>query len=211
MGVSPPRSYAWERSVVRVTDRRPVVLVVEDDPEIRQIYENTLGNRWPLRLAADEAEALAALDGSVGVALLDRDLGDGSGDAVLAAIRERGIECRVAMVTGVTPDTDVVDMGFDEYLTKPVDPERLQATVSELSLRSRYDEQVREYYALARKRVLLESEYDRTTLEGAPAYEVLCDRLAELEASAADVLAELGERGAYEQLRRDRTQSAVSV
>lgn len=194
-----------------MTDRDPVVLVVEDDPDLRDLYEETLGNRWPMRFACDEDEALEALDEAVGVALLDRDLGDGSGDAILTAIRERGIDCRVAMVTGVAPDTDVVDMEFDEYLTKPFDPAQLRETVSELSLRSTYDERLREYYSLARKRVLLEEEYGRAQLEGAPAYEVLCDRLAELGASADDVLAELGQRDAYRQLRRERRESSPSA
>lgn len=133
-----------------MTREQPVVLVVEDNPEIRELYEVTLGDRWRLRFATGEAEALDALDDSVAVALLDRELGDGSGDEVLAAIREREMDCRVAMVTGIAPDADVVDMGFDEYLVKPVGLERLRATISGLLLRSTDDERVREYFALAR-------------------------------------------------------------
>lgn len=194
-----------------MTDGGAVVLVVEDDPDLRALYEATLGDRWRTRLAGTAAEGLAALDDDVAVALLDRELGDGSGDDVLAAIRERGLDCRVAMVTGVAPGTDVVGMGFDEYLTKPVDPETLRSTVADLLSRSTYDERVREFYALARKRVLLEAEYGRDQLAGAPAYEVLCDRLAELRASADEALAELDERVAYAQLDRERRRATVSA
>lgn len=194
-----------------VTEEQPVVLVVEDDPEIRTLYEATLGDPWELRIAPGEEEALAALDDSVSVALLDRDLEGGSGDAVLTAIREREIDCRVAMVTGVTPEADVVDMGFDDYVTKPVTPDRLRATISDLLLRSTYHERVREYFALTRKRVLLEDEHGRSSLEGTEEYETLCDRLATIRNAADDVLGELGERDAYEQFRRDSSQPAVSV
>lgn len=198
-------------AVVPVRAEQPVVLVVEDDPGIRELYEATLGDHFRLRTAQDEDEALAALDDTIAVALVDRDLASGSGDEVLAAIRERDVDCRVAMVTGVVPDTAVVDMGFDDYLTKPVDPEQLRSTVSELLLRSTYDERVREYYALARKRVLLEEEHASATLRGNEEYEALCDRLTAIREAAADVLDELGERDAYQQLGRDGSQSAVSV
>ncbi len=43
-----------------------------------------------------------------------------SGDEVLDTIAERGIDPAVVMVTAVDPDFDIVEMPFDEYLTKPV-------------------------------------------------------------------------------------------
>lgn len=46
---------------------------------------------------------------------------------------------------------------------------------------------------------------------GTEEYEVLCDRLAVVRDAAADVLDELGERDAYEQLRHGRSRPAASV
>lgn len=203
--------YDDERSVVVVTSRDPVVLVVEDDPRTAELYARWLRERWTTRVAHDEAEALASLDGSVSVALIDRDLAGGSGDAVLSVIRERDVGCRVAMVTGVVPDADVVDMGFDEYLTKPVGPEHLRATVSELLLRSTYDERVREYYALARKRALLEAEHDPAELADSEEYTELCRRLADTSEAADEVVDELAERDAYEGLCREVAGPSASV
>lgn len=191
-----------------MTDGPPVVLVAEDDPGIREFYETTLDERWRTRITDSEEAALAALDDSVAVALLDRDLGDGTGDAVLATIREREIHCRVAMVTGATPDADV---DSDAYLTKPVDPERLLATVAELLLASTYDEYVGEYFALVRRQVVLEDEHGRAELEGTPTYEALRDRLVATRESADDVLDELGERDAYQRLREGRGRPMASV
>jgi len=59
------------------------------------------------------------IDETVDVVLLDRMMPGMSGQEVLAAIRERGLDCRVAMVTAVDADFDVIEMGFDEYLGKP--------------------------------------------------------------------------------------------
>ena len=43
-----------------------------------------------------------------------------SGNEVLAETEERGLPCRVAMVTAVDPDFDIIDMGCDDYLVKPI-------------------------------------------------------------------------------------------
>ena len=73
-----------------------------------------------VRTAYGGEEALEKADEDVDLVFLDRQMPDMSGDDVLERVRERGLDCRVVMVTAVDPDFDIVEMPFDDYLTKPV-------------------------------------------------------------------------------------------
>lgn len=137
------------------------VLVVDDDPSLTEVYAAWLGTTYEVRQATSGEAALEKLDVDVDVVLLDRRMPGLSGSEVLETIREAGFACRVAMVTGVRPDDDIVEMGFDEYLLKPVDREEILQTVTDLLARSSYDEQVQELYALAAKRAALATERSR--------------------------------------------------
>jgi response regulator RpfG family c-di-GMP phosphodiesterase len=96
-----------------------------------------------------------------------------SGGEVLAALRDRGYEGRVVMVTAVEPDFDVVEMPFDDYVTKPVD----RATVLEVVERQRrlatYDERLDEYVRKRRKLDVLEHRKSRAELEDSDRYDAL--------------------------------------
>ena len=41
-----------------------------------------------------------------------------SGDEVLASIRDRGLDYRVAMVTAIPPDFDTLEVPFDDVTTR---------------------------------------------------------------------------------------------
>lgn len=136
---------------------KPTILVVEDEQALLDIYEQWLSANYEVRTATDGEAALDRLDNDVAVVLLDRLMPGMSGDEVLTAIRERTDECRVAMVTAVEPDFDILEMGFDDYLTKPVEHEELEETVDRLLARSSFADLERELYALASKRAALQS------------------------------------------------------
>ncbi|MFU1783778.1 response regulator transcription factor [Haloarcula japonica] len=105
---------------------QPVVLVVEDETDIADSYELWLNNAYEVYRAETGEVALSRLDDlAVDVVLLDRMLPGISGDEVLDEIRKQGYRCRVAMVSAVQPGIDVVEMGFDGYITKPPDKEEL--------------------------------------------------------------------------------------
>lgn len=159
-------------------ERRPLVFVVEDEPDLAALYARWLDDDHRVRVANDGAEALAALDDGPrpSVVVLDRQLPDRSGRETLAALRERGADPAVAMVTAVEPKPDDLSMAFDDYLVKPVAPEPLRATVSDLLAREALDDDVAELLALASKRALLEAERGRVALEEDPAYERLRER-----------------------------------
>lgn len=152
--------------MVRVNaPRRPEVLVVDDERHLADLHATWLAERYAVRAAYDGDEAIDALDDSIDVILLDRRMPGLSGDEVLEVVREREYNCRVAMVTAVEPDFDVLDLGFDDYLVKPVSSDELRSTVDRLLTRNSYDEQVDEYARLLTKKAVLEAEKSRRQLE----------------------------------------------
>lgn len=170
---------------------KPVVLVVDDEERIPQAFALWLGDGYEVRTATDGEEAIERLDDAVDVVLLDRQMPGLSGDEVLDRIRDGGYGCRVAMVTGVDPDFDIVDMPFDDYLTKPVGREKLRETVDCLLSIDDYDEAIRTYFALSKKRATLEAEKTRTELEESDDYAALLDELDEQEARMNGLLGQM--------------------
>lgn len=110
----------------------PTVLLVEDHVALAGLYESWLADDCEVRVAHDCETAYDALDDAVEVALLDRQLPDGSGDEVLNEIRARELDCRVSMVSAIDADQDVDGLDFDTYLQKPITRGELRETVERL-------------------------------------------------------------------------------
>ncbi|MDS0298689.1 helix-turn-helix domain-containing protein [Halogeometricum sp. S1BR25-6] len=149
-----------ERSLGEEKDGRsatPVVLVVDDDEDLADTCEYWLRDDYDVRVAYGGEAALDQVDETVDVVLLDRRMPNVSGDDVLEALRDRGLDCHVAMMTAVEPDTDIVDMPFDDYLVKPVTKTDVREAVDELVVRSDFDEEVREFFALESTESALET------------------------------------------------------
>lgn len=159
------------------------VLVVEDEEGLAELYTAWLAEEYSVRTAFTAKGAFEELDADVDVALLDRRLPDSSGDEVVTEIRNRGLDTRVAMVTAVDPDLDIIDLGFDSYVVKPVDREELLDVVEKLLRRSHYDADVREYFSLAATRTALEQELNPAELDGSDEFQELTSRLETLKDS----------------------------
>jgi DNA-binding response OmpR family regulator len=185
----------------------PVVLVVEDEPDLANLYASWLRDHCTVRTAYNGSQALDATDEDVSAVLLDRRMPGISGDRVLTAIRERELDCRVAMVTAVEPDFDIVEMGFDDYIVKPVSRDDLLNTVDQLLLRSTYDEQIQEFFALASKKAILDSEKSEAEIRASEEYARLEDRLAVLREQIDDTIAELSSHDAYNRICNDISHS----
>jgi DNA-binding response OmpR family regulator len=166
----------------------PVVLVVEDEPDVAETYKLWLEDDYEIRIAGDGNEGLAMLDGSVDVVLLDRLMPGLSGDEVLEQVREEGLDCRVAMVTAVEPGFDILEMGFDAYLSKPIKRDQLASTVENLLERSEYDSLLQEYYALVEKRATLEATKTGAELADSEEYERLKTDIESLRGELSDTL-----------------------
>jgi DNA-binding response OmpR family regulator len=181
----------------------PVVLIVEDEPDLADLYSAWLREHCAVRTAYNGSQALDAIDGAVDIVLLDRRMPGLSGDTVLDTIRDRELECRVAMVTAVEPDFDIIQMGFDDYLVKPVSKNELTGTVDQLLLRSAYDDQLQEFFALASKKAILDKQKTEAELRASEDYARLEDRLAVLRSEIDDTMSQLSDRGAYDRAARD--------
>lgn len=140
------------------------VLLVDDDAELVDVTRHHLEDSYDVRTAHSGVEALERIDETVDVVLLDRNMPGMNGGEVLREIRLDEYDVMVVMLTAVEPDFDIVDMGFDDYLVKPVGGDELRSTVEEMLTRAVfYDETLRRRLTLASKRAVLQAE--KTTAE----------------------------------------------
>lgn len=157
------------------------VLVVEDEAELAKLFATWLEQTYTVKVAHDCAMAYKLFDETVDVALLDRHLPDGSGDELLAELRRVGLDWRVAMVTAVEPGVEIINMGFDEYLCKPVSREELQDTVERLAAQANYGDTITNSYRLASKKALLQTHCSPTELAKSEEYAALEARIEALD------------------------------
>jgi len=169
----------------------PLVLIVEDEPDVAETYQIWLQGSYDVRTAETGDAALAAVDDDVDVVLLDRMMPGMSGADVLSAIRSRGIDTRVAMVSAVDPDFDVVEMGFDEYVTKPPTRDGLLETIETLLDRAEQSEALQEYYSLVARRSALETEKTEAKLEDSEEYARLNERIDAQREEADETLGDM--------------------
>jgi len=174
-----------------MTDDAPTVLVVDDDEDLLDVYEQYLAGDYAVKLAATGTEALDAVDESCQVVVLDRRLPDLPGREVLAHLRDLDHELRVVVVTAVEPDFDIVDMEFDDYLVKPVGEQRLRETVEHLLTRIRYSDLLEEHYRAANKVAALDAAKSGQQLAESEEYARLRRRARQLQEQVTETLLEL--------------------
>ncbi|MES3516425.1 MAG: response regulator [Natronomonas sp.] len=170
---------------------QPTVLVVDDESAVVDAYSLWLSDGYEILTAEDGEAALAVIDDTVDVVLLDRRMPNMNGDETLEAIREQGYGCRVAMVTGVDPGFDIVEMAFDAYLTKPVDGTELNEVVERLLKLSEYDKTAADAFSIAEKKAALETELTAAELSESDEYARLEERLGTLRERSQDAIHEM--------------------
>jgi DNA-binding response OmpR family regulator len=116
------------------------ILVVDDDPDLLALVAFALTNAgYAVVKAADAAPAVAAFDRELpNLVLLDINLPSGSGFDVCRNIRVRS-QVPVMMLTARGEEEDLVralELGADDYLTKPFSPRTLLARVRALLRRA---------------------------------------------------------------------------
>lgn len=178
MGGDADRPSIPKNSERRPDDPAPVVLIVEDEPELAAMYADFLADACRVRVAETGEEALERIDHSIDIAFLDRMLDDWSGDELVNVIHERDIDCGIVMVTAVDPDLDIVDLPVDDYLTKPVLQDDLRRSVEEILYRQVGGSDRREFLALVSRKIALDTNYRADELVGEPEYAKLRRRIA---------------------------------
>jgi DNA-binding response OmpR family regulator len=145
--------------VARVDPTRCTVLVVDDDASVRAMLGYLLDDEgYEVSEADDGAQAIEVLrDDPPDCMVLDLMMPNVDGIQVLRARSERGIapDTRILVLTAKTTAADAVwcwELGADEYLMKPVDPEQFAKEIRVLLTRSPSDNERRRRVGLAEAR-----------------------------------------------------------
>ncbi len=117
------------------------VLVVEDEPGIAFSLESDLQTEgYEVVLVADGAEAVPrALSQPFDLILLDVMLPNKDGFEVCRELRHRGLKTPIILLTSKTQEAEKVmglDVGADDYVTKPFSPRELRARIRALLRRA---------------------------------------------------------------------------
>jgi two-component system, OmpR family, response regulator len=112
---------------------QPHILVVDDDPQIRELLEDYLReNGLRASVAASSAQMSQILaDEAIDLIVLDLRLAGEDGMMIARTLREESA-IPIVMLTGVRDEADRVmglELGADDYLTKPFSPRELLARI----------------------------------------------------------------------------------
>jgi PAS domain S-box-containing protein len=108
------------------------ILVADDRPEVLQLIEETLGERYQCEFSTNVGEARVKLrEGSFELVLCDIEMAGVSGLVLVEEITREFPETAVVMITGID-DPDVAEQAFrlgaHGYLVKPLQPGQLLIT-----------------------------------------------------------------------------------
>jgi DNA-binding response OmpR family regulator len=178
------------------------VLVIDDERDLADLYAAWLAEEYEVRTAYGGQAAIDAMDESVDVALVDRLMPEIRGSEVVEYIREEGYDCGISMVTAVEPDFDIIEMGFDEYVVKPIRRQDLHDVVESVLARATYDDQLQEMFSLSSKVAALKTQKPASELDGNEDYARMTDRLEELRSEIDRTAGDLSERDFEVELRQ---------
>ena len=139
------REKAIKEMIRKEQERKVTILVVDDYAEARQLYESYLDKKgYRVLAAANAEEALISFSAAaVHLVILDYNLPDMDGVALLHKIREKDAHIPIIMVTGNDAESVVkqaIGGGISSYLLKPVKydlfMERVQKALGSVSSQS---------------------------------------------------------------------------
>ncbi len=136
VGASPVRNFASngvsKRKVKVMTEKE--ILIIDDEPNIRWVLSKVLSEEgYRPSIAKDGEEALSKIaESRPDLVILDMRLPKMDGIEVLKRIRKTYEKLLVIILTGyqsVTNAVEAMKLGAWDYLTKPVDKEKIKITI----------------------------------------------------------------------------------
>jgi two-component system, OmpR family, response regulator len=120
---------------------QPHILVVDDDPQIRALLDEYLkDNGLRVSVVANGKQMSQVLaDEAIDLVILDLRLAGEDGMAIVRTLRDSSA-IPIVMLTGVRDEADRVmglELGADDYLTKPFSPRELLARIRTVLRRTR--------------------------------------------------------------------------
>lgn len=112
---------------------RSHVLVVEDEPELADIFSIWLSDGFDVEAVTRGEQALSLLESGWDAIILDWRLPDVSGEEILSAIQDADLDTAVAVITGADPELISVGDEVDLVLRKPIRSHELIEAVEELT------------------------------------------------------------------------------
>jgi OmpR family response regulator RpaB len=142
-GATIPDAVRAEVTLTLDGDAKPHILVADDDPQMRRLIRSILErDGYRVTEATDGLDALESIEsGQFHLMMLDIDMPRLDGLGVLEELRTRiktaGVP--VIVLTARTDDTEirVLELGAQDFLSKPVQPQSLQARVKAVLRRAK--------------------------------------------------------------------------
>ena len=131
----------WPRRGATPVDQRATILIVDDEPGVREVLEEYfVAHGYTTISAADAAVARAlAAERYVDLALVDVNMPGEDGLSLARHLRERYANVAIVMLTSAGTVVDRIvglEMGADDYVPKPFDPRELLARVKSVLRRT---------------------------------------------------------------------------
>ena len=117
-----------------MAEKRDIVLIVDDDAAVQSVlYKVICSNGIDAKIATSGEQALELVSRShFDLILLDVNMHGIDGFEVIRILRERGVQTPIIIVSGRQEDYDTLyglDIGADDYVTKPFEMRELLARI----------------------------------------------------------------------------------
>ncbi len=122
-------------------EQKTAILIVDDEPEVREVLHEYLSEQGFTAYAAEHARAARDLVAkhAIDLALLDINMPGEDGLSLARHLRERYASMAIVMLTSAGTVVDRIvglEMGADDYVAKPFDPRELLARIKSVLRRT---------------------------------------------------------------------------